>query len=143
MRSAAVIYVQDEYVTVAYILGVARSQSGGCRCLPAACIKAFCARHLQCKMPEDGKQHEGYMPTRTSANMLYRKQNQKLIAKNLFVYSVCYIQVSVRLVNSSLHPLLSGATRRTKAPLFASAYLKHVRICVKSLVVVKPHAQDT
>lgn len=75
-------------------------------------------------MPEDGKQHEGYMPIRTSANTLYRKKNQKLIAENLFVYSVYYIQVSVRLMNSSLCPLLSGATRTTKVPLFPSAYLK-------------------
>ena len=106
-------------------------------------MKVFCARHLQCKMPEDGKQHEGYMPTRTSANMLYRKKKQKLIAENLFVYSVYYIPVSVRLMNSSLHPLLSGATTRIKVPLFPSAYLKHVHICTKSMVGVKPHTQDS
>jgi len=73
----------------------------GCRCLPAACIKVFCARHLQCRMPEDGKQHEGYMPTQTLANTLCRKKNQKLIAESIFVYSVYYIQVSHELISSS------------------------------------------
>lgn len=84
MRSAAVIYVQDRYLIVAHVLGVARSQSGCADGCHLHFVRGICSAKLL-KMKNSMKVCEAYTDI---SYTLYREGIQKLIAENLYVYSV-------------------------------------------------------